>query len=152
MITNERQYRITKAALARFENSLHALQNEPARGIHPRLQKAHRDAVKSEIEVLCEQLSEYEKLRSSRSAPPELALLESVPRALIRARIAAGMTQKDLADQLGVKEQQIQRYEATEYSTASLRRVREVAQLLTQRPKRTKRTHSRKTQNLRPAL
>jgi HTH-type transcriptional regulator/antitoxin HipB len=33
--------------------------------------------------------------------------------ALIEARIAAGLTQKALADRLGVAEQQIQRYEAT---------------------------------------
>jgi transcriptional regulator with XRE-family HTH domain len=42
-----------------------------------------------------------------------------LPGALIRSRIAAGLSQKDLGERLGMKEQQIQRYEATDYSGAS---------------------------------
>ena len=40
------------------------------------------------------------------------------------------MTQEDLAARLGVKPQQIQRYEASDYQTASLARLREIARLL----------------------
>ena len=46
------------------------------------------------------------------------AAVEDLPKALIRARIAAGMTQEGLAPRLGVKPQQVQRYEATEYGSA----------------------------------
>ena len=49
---------------------------------------------------------------------------------LIQARIAAGLTQEDLAARLGVKPQQIQRYEASDYQTASFARLREIARLL----------------------
>jgi transcriptional regulator with XRE-family HTH domain len=49
---------------------------------------------------------------------------------LIRARISAGLSQRELAARLGLKEQQIQRYEATNYETASLRRVLEIAAAL----------------------
>lgn len=45
---------------------------------------------------------------------------------LIKGRIAAGLTQRQLADRLGLKEQQMQRYEATDYASASLARVSEV--------------------------
>ena len=38
--------------------------------------------------------------------------------------------QKSLAGRLGLKEQQIQRYEASEYASASLARVRSVAEVL----------------------
>ena len=44
----------------------------------------------------------------------------------VEARVASGLSQRDLAERLGLKEQQIQRYEATEYASASLRRIREV--------------------------
>jgi ribosome-binding protein aMBF1 (putative translation factor) len=49
---------------------------------------------------------------------------------LIEARIAAGMSQRELARVLGIKEQQVQRYEATEYASASLARVIKVAHAL----------------------
>jgi transcriptional regulator with XRE-family HTH domain/dephospho-CoA kinase len=49
---------------------------------------------------------------------------------MIQARIASGMSQEDLAQRLGVKPQQIQRYEATDYMAASLARVSEVVQAL----------------------
>ena len=131
MITNERQYRITKAALTKFENSLQQLQNEAAPDAPARLQKAYVDAAQSEIEILRGQLHEYDALRGGRiEVWPELAALENVPRTLIRARIASGMTQEQLARALGLKTQQVQRYEASNYAGASLKRVREIAQLL----------------------
>ena len=46
------------------------------------------------------------------------------------ARIAAGLTQEDLAGRLGVKPQQIQRYEASDYQTASFARLLEIARVL----------------------
>ena len=54
--------------------------------------------------------------------------MEDLPKTLIRARIASGMTQEGLAHRLGVKTQQIQRYEATEYESASFARVLKVVQ------------------------
>jgi HTH-type transcriptional regulator / antitoxin HipB len=41
--------------------------------------------------------------------------IEDLPTTLIKARIASGLTQKDLAERIGVQEQQIQRYEANHY-------------------------------------
>ena len=59
-----------------------------------------------------------------------LTTLDDLPRLLVRARIAAGMSQKALAERMGLKEQQIQRYESSDYSSASLSRLREVAKAL----------------------
>ena len=36
------------------------------------------------------------------------------------------MSQKDLAERIGLKEQQIQRYEATDYASANLARIKEI--------------------------
>ena len=49
---------------------------------------------------------------------------------LIKARVAQGLSQRDLAERLGLKEQQIQRYEATDYASASLARIKEVVSAL----------------------
>ena len=53
-----------------------------------------------------------------------------LPRALIRARIAARLSQEQLAERLGLKEQQVQQYEATEYAAASVTRIRQVIDAL----------------------
>ncbi len=46
------------------------------------------------------------------------------------ARIARNLTQKELARKLGLKEQQIQRYEADRYSSISLANFRRTAKML----------------------
>ena len=131
MIKNEREYRITKAQAHKFEHALSQLaSSEAVSGLHPLIQKAQRDALQSQLDELREQIAEYEALRSGQQAVISLNSLEELPQALIRARIAAGLTQRDLAERMGLKEQQIQRYEATEYASADLARVNEVAKAL----------------------
>lgn len=58
------------------------------------------------------------------------SLIEVLPEMLIEERQRMGLTQKQLAERMGLKEQQIQRYESTRYQSASLRRLGEVAQAL----------------------
>ena len=50
-----------------------------------------------------------------------------LPAGLIKARIAAGLSQRELAERLELKAQQIQRYEAEGYASASFQRLCEVA-------------------------
>ncbi len=45
---------------------------------------------------------------------------------LIKARIARGLRQEDLARLLKLQKQQIQHYEATDYAGASLRRLKQI--------------------------
>ena len=131
MIKNEKQYRITKAQVRRFENALTELAKEsrPA-NITPRLWQAQYDAAESQSQELREQVEVYERLHVGKSREVVLEAVEDLPRALIRARISAGMTQEGLAHRLGVKAQQVQRYEATEYESASFARICKVVQAL----------------------
>jgi ribosome-binding protein aMBF1 (putative translation factor) len=131
MIKNEKQYRITKAQLRRFEEALAELarQDRPS-NISPRLWQAQRDAAESQLRELQEQINAYECLHVGKSKELVLEAVEDLPKTLIRARIASGMTQEGLAHRLGVKTQQIQRYEATEYESASFARVLKVVQAL----------------------
>jgi transcriptional regulator with XRE-family HTH domain len=48
----------------------------------------------------------------------------------MKARIASRMSQKDLAERLGIHMQQVQRYEKSDYRAASFDRMLEIAQLL----------------------
>ena len=63
--------------------------------------------------------------KNYKAATDKLKPLHEFRSALTGARIKAGLSQKQLAEKLGLKEQQIQRYEATDYESASLRRVSE---------------------------
>ncbi|MBI3471073.1 MAG: helix-turn-helix transcriptional regulator [Candidatus Solibacter usitatus] len=131
MIKNEKQYRIAKAQVRRFEDALSelSLQKRPA-NITPRLWEAQRDAAEGQLRELREQVEAFDCLHAGRSHDVLLDTVEDLPKALIRARIAAGMTQEGLARRLGVKAQQVQRYEATEYESASFARIRKVVQAL----------------------
>jgi transcriptional regulator with XRE-family HTH domain len=134
MIKNERQYRITKAQAKKFDDALAQLQ-EPARqgemaDIHPLLVQAQVDALKSQAEELNEQIREYESLRSGERKILEVHSFSELPTALIQARIAAQLSQKELGARLGLKEQQIQNYESTKYASASLDRITQVVQAL----------------------
>jgi ribosome-binding protein aMBF1 (putative translation factor) len=129
MIANERQYRITRTAVREFEDTLARLETVEAHR-PPELRRVMREAIESQLEELREQVTEYEALRSGRVQVFELNSLEELPEALIRARIAAGLTQKELAARLRLKEQQIQRYEATRYAGVSLDRIQAVADAL----------------------
>jgi ribosome-binding protein aMBF1 (putative translation factor) len=131
MIKNEKQYRITKAQVRRFQDAVTEVagQARPP-NISARLWEAQREAVRSQMEDLGKQVEAYERLNAGRSKGVVLEGVEDLPKALIRARIAAGMTQESLARRLGVKPQQVQRDEATEYGSASFTRILKVVQAL----------------------
>ncbi len=79
---------------------------------------------------LRDEVAEYESLRDGDTTVIEASSLAGVADALIKARIARGWTQRDLAERLGVAEQQLQRYESTAYRTASLARLCDIAEAL----------------------
>ena len=133
-ILNERQYRVTKAAAERFARTLEAFDQETESGgtaeIHPLARQAMRDSLESQVQVLRHQLEEYEAERFAPSTELPVNSLEDLPEILIRSRISAHMTQKDLATQLHLKEQQVQRWEQTRYKGVSWERMQSVLSVL----------------------
>jgi ribosome-binding protein aMBF1 (putative translation factor) len=134
MIRNEKQYRITKAEAKKFEEAIESFDERPEAhpGVAPRLIQAMKEAMASELEILQEQIKEYERLQRRGRLKLKIAELRALPTNLIRARVAAGLTQTDLARRLGLKTQQIQKYEANDYAMASFARVLEIAQAIDQ--------------------
>jgi len=132
MIKNERQYRITRAQAQNFELALDSLEKSKAEvlEIDPILKAAEKDAMRSQLDELRGQLQEYEALRAGKQSVVEVNSLDELPRILIQARIASGLSQRELAARLRLKEQQIQRYEATDYRSASIKRISEVVRAL----------------------
>ena len=127
MITNERQYAITKAQAAKFREALNA---EAPKGMHPKALKAMRDGTQSQLDELEEQLAEYEALRAGKLTTIKVDSLVGIGPALVKARIARRLTHKALAERMNLAEQQIQRYEATGYAGVSIERLQDVVDAL----------------------
>ena len=129
MIKNERAYRITKVEADRFRTAIaEATDAWRPKNVHPRLYKEAIDALRVKLKQLERELTDYTDLQAGRVSLTADA--DTLGALLIRGRIARRLTQKELAERLGVHMQQVQQYEATEYERASLARVREVFQAL----------------------
>lgn len=129
MTADDPRYRATQNAARDFEESLARLDVD-AKDRPQWIRTAMREAMESQLADLRSDLHEYDALRSGQVRVLELDSLRQLPEARIQARIAAGLSQKDLAARLGLREQQVQRYEARRYAGASLERVQAVADAL----------------------
>ncbi len=130
MITNEVQYRATKAHLEQFEEAAANLKTKLGRVKPSKLERLELDAVQAQAGDLRAELEEYERLRSGSVSTFEGTSVADLATLLVKARIARGWTQRRLSDALGVAEQQVQRYESTGYRSASLARICDVAAAL----------------------
>jgi HTH-type transcriptional regulator/antitoxin HigA len=132
MIYSEQQYSISEGQLDKLRSALAAAQSKDAAatGEQRWLRDAQADAIKSQIATLEAELSHYELLKSGEITFAKTHSLENLPSVLVQARIAAGLSQTDLAERLGMKAQQIQRYEASDYTGASLARLIDVCEAL----------------------
>lgn len=129
MITNERQYAISKARAERFKQALAGAGQQSGK-LHPRAVKAMREGIESQLNDLQQELSEYEQLRKGTMSTIVADSILELAVGLIKARIVRNWTQKELADRLGLPEQQVQRYEATLYKGVAVERLQEVADAL----------------------
>ena len=126
MISNERQYAITRSELKKFEASLAGIEQKITSVMNLNEQMKHQlylDTLSSQIDSFKEEIAEYERLRSGTVQKLNFDSLDQLPDALIKARIVRGLTQGQLATSLGLKEQQIQQYESTRYANASFSRI-----------------------------
>ena len=132
MIKNEVQYKLTKTSVEGFEKRLNWLRANPETraDLDPIVAGAEEDALESMIEELREELQDYNRTKAGHVEMEVLLTVDKIAGVLIRARIAKGLTQRQLASMVGLKEQQIQRYEARDYTNVDLSRVQEIAKAL----------------------
>ena len=131
-IKNDWQYRQTLGELKRqraaLEHFAEATAQQPK--MHPRILQAQRDGLRSQLETLEAELKEYERLRRKKPNWRALSVLDKLPEMLIQARLSKGLSHEQLGALTGLKKQQIQRYEQTNYASASLSRLVEIAHAL----------------------
>ncbi|RMZ58448.1 XRE family transcriptional regulator [Chryseobacterium nematophagum] len=125
MIKNEKQYTVSKSRKSDLEESLLKIKSRKITDFDIIM----IDALESQIGSIEKEILEYVRLKEEK---PLIiySKIEDLPKALIKARIVKGLTHKDIANLLGIKEQQIQRYEAEEYSSAKFERIIEIANLM----------------------
>lgn len=132
VILNERDAKDARAELARLD---HALSSDEAfrpiiDGLPHQIISRYRRSIevhRAEIETT---LAAYEAAKSGDFSGLWKSVGSDPGLALIVARIARGLSQKDLARQLGQREQQVQRYEADKYRSISLGNFVKVAKVL----------------------
>ncbi len=131
MIRTQRQYAITNARVEEMERGLREYEARGGRDLEPGMRQLTIDSMRALCDEWREDLATYDALRSE-GGKREFALraLEELPDALVEARIAAGLTQRQLAERLGLKPQQIQRYEATSYRGVAWDTAARIAQAL----------------------
>ena len=133
MIKNERQYRITRAQADRFSAALRRLDAGAADRSerHPRLLSVQREALQSQLSDLEADLREYEALKAGDFAFGQLKGVAELPRQLIRARIAPRPQSTRAGRPPRVERAtEFQRYEASDYASASFGRIQEVVSAL----------------------
>ena len=134
-IKNDRQMANAEAELVRISEELKKFRSSNAGPNHPaEVLQAMIGALELDARELSESIAEYVRVKELPVDAEFLDALSEDPGGdLVRARIALRMTQRELAEEVGVNETQIHRYETTNYDTAKLPRIVAIAKALRER-------------------
>lgn len=129
MIKNSKQYAYAKDSLKKLELERDEFikENPASNDIKTKLTTDSYNAI---ISDLVADIKYFESLSNDGFHCLRNKSLENLGELLIEARIAKNFSQKELAVAVGIDVQQIQRYEASDYESASLYRLQEVAEAL----------------------
>ncbi|MBL4586959.1 MAG: helix-turn-helix transcriptional regulator [Flavobacteriales bacterium] len=128
MIKNQKQVSITKERLSELQYAMDSLRKEDV--VSKFDHQLATNSLTAMIEDLQGQLDTYNSLVHGNFHCLQAKNLREIPHVLIAARLAQKLSQEALGERLGLKGQQIQRYESTDYETASWPRIFEIATAL----------------------
>jgi HTH-type transcriptional regulator / antitoxin HipB len=112
MIQNEHQYKVTKGEIDKLQQVIDKLLEQP--DISPSQLAGMQNSFQTQIDRMQMEIQAYDDLKAGK-VEITMGAIEDLPKVLIQKRISLGMTQKELAAKLGIKEQMVQRYEASGY-------------------------------------
>lgn len=134
MIKNEKQYEYSKECANKFAYSIGLIEaDEEAKKTNPLRWEVHRSSLQSHLDKLRKEITEYEQLANCDHKQPIKIKVENfnkLPDVLIKARIAAKMTPKELADILGIGEERIKECESKDYQCASFLEILDISEAL----------------------
>jgi DNA-binding Xre family transcriptional regulator len=121
MIKNEKQYRISKRKAGELADAIERINNDPS-----------EDAITKEVlttslilakQQIDQEILLYETLKVDKIGILKERLFSDLPSLLTEYKIKSGLTQKEFAAQLGIKEQQLQRYEADNFRSVTFKNL-----------------------------
>ncbi|MCZ2224837.1 MAG: hypothetical protein LC122_14540 [Chitinophagales bacterium] len=120
MIKNEKQYRISKNKLSELNDKLTVLESNTKKTLSQNVVIASMQNIKDELEA---EIKSYEKLKTTKQIQLKEASIEQLPQLITEYKIVNHLSNKEFSKQLELKEQQLQRYEATGFKTVSFDRL-----------------------------
>lgn len=132
LITNDREARDAKDIIAAIDVALTSEENfkKIADGLPITLVNGYRRALLTQRQDVLATLTAFEKSKEGDSTDLIKRAGADIGALLIAARVSKKLSQKDLARRAGLKEQQVQRYEADRYRSINLTGLRRIAQAL----------------------
>lgn len=125
MIKGERECAVARLWVKRFESTMANIDERLERDGPDWMLEARRSGLQGKTDDLRLDVAEYEALASGKVPPADAGNLEELPDALIKRRIGLGMTRRELAERMGVREEEVERYELTDYESAGYARLME---------------------------
>lgn len=131
MIRNDQERAGTLSHIQRFEEALKRSE-EPdiQQNVHPTSLKLRQYSFRSTIEELSAEIAEYDALRAGNHHAFVVDSLDDLPEVLVKARIAAGLTEEQLAEKVGIPVEQLDLHEEYDYQDASFTLLQHVAEVL----------------------
>ena len=131
MIRSEQQYQNTLDWLRRFEQTVAKLDSdEKLKADDQMIWKMYRNSYQRQLDEFKDEIAEYERpidCDRQQDLQIEVKNLTHLPWALIKARMAAKISQEELAETLGISSQRVKEYEDTDYQCASFVELLEVS-------------------------
>ena len=131
MIKDESQYEFSKEWVEKFNKTLAAMErDEEAKRKDFLKWDAGRVSIQRHLDQLHEEIAEYERLMAwDKSKPIEIVVedFNRLSEALIKARMAAKMSEEELAEILDIDPERIKEYEKKKYQNASLMEILEIS-------------------------
>src|SRR5262245_21457260 len=126
MIKNDAQRGRARARLEAFREALATVESWEA----GEQRAAARESYEGVIRELEAALCEYEELRAGKLAVPPVERLGDIAPWIVKIRIAKGVSQKELAQRLGISKQVVSRYEENDYQTVGVGRLEEILEAM----------------------
>ncbi|XZO00543.1 MAG: ATP-binding protein [Microcoleus sp.] len=132
-IKNHQQYQQSLDWLRQFQQFITEFDSNEAFKSEGKIWKLPQESYQTKIETLNLEIAEYERLINCDKKQPlhiNVESLRKLPDALIKARIASKISQKELADRLEIDEEIIKQHEDTDYQCASFLEIIEISTAL----------------------
>ena len=131
MIKDELEYEVSKEWVEKFNKTIAAMErDEEAKRKDFLKWDAGRGSIQCHLDQLHEEITEYERLMAwDKSKPIEIIVenFNKLSEALIKARMAAKMSEEELAEILDIDPERIKEYEKKKYQNASLMEILEIS-------------------------